>query len=442
METASVREASTRVIAALSAAGRSRTTIKRHEAELNAFARFLQARGQDLPTEVDCLDFVAERSGCRLAGLCEPASSREVQLARRPLVLLMECLGGGMPRVGQATAPLVDRCPPRFRAAREEYLAACRARGNAEASVVTKQCAADAFLAYLEEVGREFLGQVQARDLARFWARRQNRGYAPKTNGSLRSCLADFLRHLHQTGQVREDLASRLPSQRYPRRGQTAPYPWTAAEVRLVLDQIDRQSAIGKRDYAMIVLTARLGLRVGDLRRLELGWFDWRARTLALTQYKTGLPLRLPLPGDVGWAVIDYIRNGRPEAGCAQVFLKHRRACPGAAGGAGALRAGGEAGRGWFTAGSPGRTQSVGGRPEHYRGSRVGEGAGHRGEGPRTGARRVGGQVQGRHSTVRAKTFPVALTAKTSHAHAARSARNRASRPSGTQRALLRGFLR
>ena len=67
-----------------------------------------------------------------------------------------------------------------------------------------------------------------------------------------------------------------------------------------------------------------VGLRVGDLRRLELGWFDWRAKTLALTQHKTGLPLRLPLPGDVGWAVIDYIRNGRPEAGCAQVFLKHR----------------------------------------------------------------------------------------------------------------------
>ena len=53
METASVREASARVIVALSAAGRSRTTIKRHEAELNAFARFLQARGQDLPTEAD-----------------------------------------------------------------------------------------------------------------------------------------------------------------------------------------------------------------------------------------------------------------------------------------------------------------------------------------------------------------------------------------------------
>jgi integrase/recombinase XerD len=226
--------------------------------------------------------------------------------------------------VGQATAPPAERCPARFRAARDEYLAACRQRGNAEASVATKQRAADQFLAYLDEVGRETLDQAQARDLAGFWARRQRQRYAPKTTGTLRSALADFLRHLSQAGQIREDLAGRLPPQRSPRRGESAPHPWTAEEVRLVLDQIDRQSAIGKRDYAMVLLTARLGLRVGDLRRLELGYFDWRAKTLTLTQHKTGVPLMLPLPGDVGWAVIDYIRRGRPEAGCPQVFVKHR----------------------------------------------------------------------------------------------------------------------
>jgi integrase len=324
MEAVNIREASARVIVALMAAGRSRTTIKRHQAEFNAFAGFLEACGQARPTEAECLDFIAERSGSRLAGLREPTSSRHAQLARRPLILLMECLDGGLPQVGRATAPLVERCPARFRAARDEYLAACRRRGNAEASVVTKQRAADQFLAYLDKVGRETLDQVLARDLAGFWVRRQRRGYAPKTTGSLRSALADFLRHLRQGGQIREDLAGRLPPQRYPRRGESVPHPWTAKEVRLVLDQIDRQSAIGKRDYAMVLLTARLGLRVGDLRRLELGWFDWRAKTLALTQHKTGLPLTLPLPGDVGWAVIDYIRHGRPEAGCPQVFVKHR----------------------------------------------------------------------------------------------------------------------
>ena len=67
MQPTAVRDASGRVIVALKAAGRSRATIKRHEAEFNAFAGFLEARGRAVPTEVDCLDFIAERSGSRLA---------------------------------------------------------------------------------------------------------------------------------------------------------------------------------------------------------------------------------------------------------------------------------------------------------------------------------------------------------------------------------------
>ena len=97
MQAATIRDASGRVIVALMTAGRSRATIKRHEAEFNAFAGFLEARGRALPTEADCLDFIAERSGCRLAGLREPTSSRRAQLARRPLILLMEALAGGVP---------------------------------------------------------------------------------------------------------------------------------------------------------------------------------------------------------------------------------------------------------------------------------------------------------------------------------------------------------
>ncbi len=122
MQATAVRDASGRVIVALKAAGWSRATVKRHEAEFNAFAGFLEARGRAVPTGVDCLDFIAERSGSRLKGLREPTSSRRAQLARRPLLLLMETLAGGFPEVGQPTTPQVERCPARFRAARDEYL--------------------------------------------------------------------------------------------------------------------------------------------------------------------------------------------------------------------------------------------------------------------------------------------------------------------------------
>ena len=105
MQTTAVRDASGRVIVALMTAGRSRATIKCHQAEFNAFAGFLEARGRAVPTEVDCLDFIFERSGSRLAGLREPTGARRAQLARRPLILLMETLAGGVPVVGQATTP-------------------------------------------------------------------------------------------------------------------------------------------------------------------------------------------------------------------------------------------------------------------------------------------------------------------------------------------------
>jgi integrase/recombinase XerD len=71
-------------------------------------------------------------------------------------------------------------------------------------------------------------------------------------------------------------------------------------------------------------MTARLGLRISDLRQLELGDLDWRAKTITIVQHKTGRPLSLPLLDDVGWAIIDYVRHGRPETSCAKVFIKHR----------------------------------------------------------------------------------------------------------------------
>ena len=76
MQATVARDASERVIVALMAASRSRATIKCYQAEFNAFAGFLEARGRSVPTEVDCLDFIAERSGCRLVDLREPTRCR------------------------------------------------------------------------------------------------------------------------------------------------------------------------------------------------------------------------------------------------------------------------------------------------------------------------------------------------------------------------------
>ena len=151
----------------------------------------------------------------------------------------------------------------------------------------------------------------------------RQRGLRRKTVAAMRSCLADFLAFLAAAGRTPRGLADRLPPHRHVRH-ESEPHLWTADEIRRMLAAIDRQSATGKRDYAMILTTARLGLRISDLRRLELGDLDWRAKQITIVQHKTGRPLSLPLLDDVGWAIIDYVRGGRPETACRKVFVKHR----------------------------------------------------------------------------------------------------------------------
>src|SRR6516225_5303233 len=223
--------------------------------------------------------------------------------------------------VDQSVIPARDGCPARFRPLRDDYVASCRARGNAEATVATKDKAVSRFLGYLDEAGAGDLAALSVRDVSGFLLRQ--RGLRRKTIAGMRSSLADFLTFLAAAGRAPHCLAGRLPPHRHLRH-ESEPHLWTADEIRRVLAVIDRQSATGKRDYAMILATARLGLRISDLRQLGLGDLDWRAKRITIVQHKTGRPLSLPLLDDVGWAIIDYVRGGRPETACPKVFVKHR----------------------------------------------------------------------------------------------------------------------
>jgi integrase/recombinase XerD len=321
MGEADVRAAVDHVLAVVREARRAEGTLRRHQIVLGRFAVFLAGRGLDTASEGVCLDFITDQTGVRLGSLRDPVKTREVQAVRRPVVLMSEALAGQTVEVDRSVIPLRDGCPVRFRPLRDDYLAWCRGRGNAEATVVAKDKAVCRFLGYLDEVGVEDLAALGVRDLSGFFVRQ--RGLRRKTIAAMRSCLRDFLAFSATAGQTPQGLADRLPPHRHVRH-ESEPHLWTADEIRRVLAVIDRASATGKRDYAMILTTARLGLRICDLRHLELGDLDWRAKQITIVQQKTGRPLSLPLLDDVGWAIIDYIRGGRPETACPKVFVKHR----------------------------------------------------------------------------------------------------------------------
>ena len=321
MGEAGVRAAVGRVLAVLREAGRAEGTVRRHQVVLDRFAAFLAGRGLDTASNQVCVEFVANQTGVRLGSLRESVRDRDVQAVRRPVVLLADALAGRVVDVDGLVVPAKDGCPARFRPLRDDYVASCRRRGNAETTVVAKDKVVSRFLGYLDEVGAGDLAALGIQDLSGFFLRQ--RGLRRKTVAAMRSSLADFLAFLAAAGWTPRSLVDRLPPQRHVRH-ESEPHLWTADEVRRVLAAIDRESATGKRDYAMILATARLGLRICDLRQLELGDLDWRAKTVTIVQQKTGRALSLPLLDDVGWAVIDYIGHGRPETVCPKVFVKHR----------------------------------------------------------------------------------------------------------------------
>jgi len=323
MGEADVSDAACRVLAVLRDAERAESTVRCYRVVLDRFAAFLVERGLETASDRVCVEFVAEQTGVRLGSLREPVTDRRVRLVRRPVVLLADVLAGRPAEVDRLVVPAKDGCPGRFRAVRDEYLACCRDRGNAEATVVTKDKAASRFLAYLQDAGVDDLAALEVRDVFGFLLRLRGLGLGRKTIAVIRSCVADFLRFLAATGRAPGGLADRMPPHRHVRH-ESVPHLWSVDEIRRVLAVIDRRSACGKRDHAMILSTARLGLRISDLRALELGDLDWRAKTITIVQRKTGRRLILPLLDDVGWAIIDYVRDGRPETASRKVFVKHR----------------------------------------------------------------------------------------------------------------------
>lgn len=80
---------------------------------------------------------------------------------------------------------------------------------------------------------------------------------------------------------------------------------------------------MGKRNYAIILLACRLGLRISDIKKLTFGNFRWEDKQLVFVQSKTRAGVSLPLIQDVGWAVIDYLKYGRPNVETPYVFIRH-----------------------------------------------------------------------------------------------------------------------
>lgn len=129
--------------------------------------------------------------------------------------------------------------------------------------------------------------------------------------------------YAYQSGCHTEDLSGCIPFVKNMRQ-QRLPAVFTEDEIEKILSSFDRENPMGKRNYAIFLLAARMGLRSCDIKALEFSFINWTEKTISFAQKKTKKHLTLPLPDDVGWAIIDYLKNGRPISDSKYVFIQHK----------------------------------------------------------------------------------------------------------------------
>lgn len=173
------------------------------------------------------------------------------------------------------------------------------------------------FLVFLNQSGVCSMNGISERHILEFLSTTENN----KINvvSSLR-VLFRFWFESHITDGNFEDI---LRSYKWVKR-EKIPSFFTTDEVRDIEESIDKSSGVGKRNYAMLLLASRLGLRASDIANLQFSNIDWDKNEIKLTQYKTGHPITLPLLNDVGKAIIDYLKYGRFKSESQNIFISSR----------------------------------------------------------------------------------------------------------------------
>lgn len=194
-------------------------------------------------------------------------------------------------------------------------------RGLAEVSIRRYLPAVRVFLAGLPGPVEAGLGRLSAAQVSRFVIDQAGLRSVPDAK-SMVTALRSLLRFLFVTGRIDRELAAAVPTVAN-RKLATLPGRLRAGEGGLLLGSCDRDTEAGRRDFAILTVLARLGLRACEAAAMQLRDIDWRAGELTV-HGKGGLDDRLPLPADVGEALVDYLLHGRPAGTATSVFLTVR----------------------------------------------------------------------------------------------------------------------
>jgi integrase/recombinase XerD len=287
---------------------------------LVSFGEFAKAHGasevKDLPDHVEPFvqAWVSERGGGRRSARRRRQLGNEVRNPIRQMLRLAVPSYIGRGRLHKPDNPFERQAPGLLRYLTEE-------KGLRQGSIHHYKFFLRQFAAYLERIGIDDLARLSPTVLSGFIAE-----YAPprvswSTVRNACGVLRVFLRYLYRERVMAKDFSSLVEfPQSYRHAGLPRSISWE--QVERVLAGVDRRSASGKRDYAILLLLATYGLRGAEVASLTLDDIDWRNERVKVRERKAGNTTIYPLSALVGAAIVDYLKNGRPATTCREVFIR------------------------------------------------------------------------------------------------------------------------
>lgn len=321
MESATIRDLSSAVIGELHRLGYASETIRSYDHLYRKLIHYSDRKGiQSHSTEV-CASWLTESFGIDntlIVNKNEVPYNKNFYLPIRVCQCLTEWQLHGCLALKKQGKLASQEIPGQFKAGYDSYSMLCTEAGYSERGTYTRLNRIKRMLLFYDSHGVADFHSINPKAISDFF-RSQIELDSRTVAAMLTSCRA-FFRHLYLRGFIQTNLANKLPPVKANRKFRL-PRVWNHDDILTVLNSIDRGNPTGKRDYAILMLITRYGLRSVDVKTLELSSLHWSENEIAIVQNKTHNPLRLPLLRDVGWALIDYLQHGRPASTDPHVFL-------------------------------------------------------------------------------------------------------------------------
>jgi len=205
----------------------------------------------------------------------------------------------------------------------EWYIETLLRRNLAESSVYNHRLSLIRFTDYLDSHGVSSPRGIRIEHISGF-IKTVIRNYSNRRMSHEINVVKCYVKMLYERGEHAEDLSGKVPKMPAGTTQHNIPSAYSKDEVERMLACVERDSPVGKRDYAVLLLATRLGLRASDVRVLSFDNIDWDNGIIKIVQVKTGEPLTLPLVPEVGWALIEYIQNCRPQTDAKELFVRLR----------------------------------------------------------------------------------------------------------------------